>query len=121
MTEKTEALRLVDVAFAARDGRWHTQADDELRRLDAECNDLAHQLNQSNERNGRLIAQRDSLLEALKRMEARFGCESSRAKTKPKTYGCRHMAETCDHCHGLVTGWMAIQSALATINDIEEK
>ena len=40
----------------------------ELRRLHAECNDLAHQLNESNERNGRLKAQRDALLEALKPM-----------------------------------------------------
>jgi hypothetical protein len=38
----------------------------ELRWLHAECNDLAHQLNESNERNGRLKAQRDALLEALK-------------------------------------------------------
>jgi hypothetical protein len=56
-----EALHLVGPAMAA-------VVDAELRRLHAECNDLAHQLKESNERNGRLIAQRDALLEALKEL-----------------------------------------------------
>ena len=70
-TEKTEAMRLAD-ALDAWDGTlmmpagWRQRASAELRRLNAECNDLAHQLNRNNERNGRIIAQRDALLEALK-------------------------------------------------------
>lgn len=58
--DKPEALRLEDVP------RIMDNANAELRRLHAECNDLAHQLNESNERNGRLKAQCDALLEALK-------------------------------------------------------
>ena len=37
-----------------------------IARLHAECDDLGVQLNESNERNGRLIAQRDALLVLLK-------------------------------------------------------
>ena len=61
-----EALRLADRLDLWGDQGDLLEAAAELRRLDAECNDLAHQLNQSNERNGRLIAQRDALLEALR-------------------------------------------------------
>ena len=67
MTEQPTALRLAD-ALDVRGflGTTASQAAAELRRLHAECNDLAHQLNESNERNGRLIAQRDALLKALR-------------------------------------------------------
>ena len=64
MTTQPEALRLAAELEACPSINYKAHAA-ELRRLDAECNDLAHQLNQSNERNGRLIAQRDALLEAL--------------------------------------------------------
>ena len=63
MTEQPTALRLADELEMWTLGE---PAADELRRLHAECNDLAHQLNESNERNGRLIAQRDVLLTVLK-------------------------------------------------------
>ena len=71
MSEKSEALRLADEIEGDYDPDWLYEigVDEiaaELRRLHAECNDLARQLNESNERNGRLIAQRDALLEALK-------------------------------------------------------
>ena len=67
MSEKNEALRLADLLEDKYgvDGYVHDEAAAELRRLHAECNDLAHQLNESNERNGRLRAERDALLEAL--------------------------------------------------------
>lgn len=55
------------------------------------------------------------LLEALKLMEARFGCLSSRAEEQPKTYACHHTAETCTNCEGLVSGWKAVQAARAAI------
>ena len=99
MSEKNEAL----IRSALKDGcRAHCdELIDELRRLSA------------------FEEQRDALLEALKGMEARFGCESSRSETKPKTYGCRHMAQTCGNCEGLVTGWMAIQAARAAIKAVE--
>ena len=44
MSTQPEPLRLVDVAFAARDGRWHTQADDELRRLHVDDIETAAEL-----------------------------------------------------------------------------
>ena len=66
--------------------------------------------------NARLIAAAPDLLEALKAMEDRFGCRSSRQEDQPKTYGCHHMAETCTQCEGLVTGWKAVQAARAAIN-----
>lgn len=62
-----------------------------------------------------LQADRRVLLEALKAMEARFGCRSSRQEDQPKTYGCHHTAETCTQCEGLVTGWKAVQAARAAI------
>ena len=66
MSEKSEALRLAEVLdLLWMDGQTPRQAAAELRRLDAECNDLAHQLNQSNERNGRLIAQRDAIQQVV--------------------------------------------------------
>lgn len=65
--------------------------------------------------NARLIAAAPDLLEALKAMEDRFGCRSSRQEDQPKTYGCHHMAETCTQCEGLVTGWKAVQAARAAI------
>jgi hypothetical protein len=81
MSTQPEALRLADVicdysrygneseqVAKLRRMKANAEAAAELRRLHAECNDLAHQLKESNERNGRLIAQRDALLEALKRM-----------------------------------------------------
>ena len=55
------------------------------------------------------------LVEALQAMEARFGCESSRAAEKPKTFACRHTAETCPACEGLVSGWKAVQLARAAL------
>lgn len=67
------------------------------------------------EANARLIAAVPDLLEALKAMEARFGCRSSRQEDQPKTYGCHHMADTCTQCEGLVTGWKAVQAARAAI------
>ena len=71
MSTQPEALRLADEIEGDYDPDWLYEigVDEiaaELRRLHAECNDLARQLNESNERNGRLIAQRDALLEALK-------------------------------------------------------
>lgn len=66
--QQPEALRLADLLDERpRDlmDFLPAKAAAELRRLNAECNDLAHQLNQNNERNGRIIAQRDALLEAL--------------------------------------------------------
>ena len=70
MTTQPEALRLADLLEQIDGQHWQVQdsAAAELRRLHAECNDLAHQLNESNERNGRIIAQRDALLEALKNL-----------------------------------------------------
>ena len=65
MSAQNEALRLADELEMWTLGE---PAADELRRLHAECNDLAHQLNESNERNGRLIAQRDALLTVLKEL-----------------------------------------------------
>jgi hypothetical protein len=62
-----------------------------------------------------LLAQRDELLEALIAMESRFGCWSSRQEDQPKTFGCRHTAETCTQCEGLVTGWRAVQAAREAI------
>jgi hypothetical protein len=44
MSAQPEALRLADVAFAARDARWHTQADDELRRLHVDAIEAAAEL-----------------------------------------------------------------------------
>lgn len=69
MTTQPTALRLADLLDERpRDlmDFLPAKAAAELRRLNAECNDLAHQLNQNNERNGRIIAQRDALLKALK-------------------------------------------------------
>ena len=63
----------------------------------------------------RLIAAAPDLLEALKAMEDRFGCRSSRQEDQPKTHGCHHLAETCTQCEGLVTGWKAVQAARAAI------
>ena len=73
-----EALRLADEIEGDYDPDWLYEigVDEiaaELRRLHAECNDLARQLNESNERNGRLKAQRIALLEALKKAEEN-GC-----------------------------------------------
>jgi hypothetical protein len=75
MSTQPEALRLADALQqqAVWEGHYGPSylrdllpgAAAELRRLHAECNDLAHQLKESNERNGRLIAQRDALLSAL--------------------------------------------------------
>ena len=63
MSTQPEALRLAEFC----DGNvLYQPAAAELRRQHAECNDLARQLNESNERNGRLKAQRDALLAALK-------------------------------------------------------
>ena len=67
------------------------------------------------EADARLIAAAPDLLEALKAMEDRFGCRSSRQEDQPKTYGCHHLAETCTQCEGLVTGWKAVQAARAAI------
>lgn len=82
MTTQPEALRLADLL--CKDGHecCDFQAAAELRRLDAECNDLAHQLNQSNERNGRLIAQRDALLKLLKESRKIIRATSSRNLVK---------------------------------------
>jgi hypothetical protein len=54
MSSQPKALRLVDVAFAARDARWHTQADDELRRLHVDAIEDAAELR-------RLSAENESL------------------------------------------------------------
>ena len=68
MTTQPEALRLADLLQdeCGVDGYVLDESATELRRLHAECNDLARQLNESNERNGRLKAQRDALLAALR-------------------------------------------------------
>jgi hypothetical protein len=65
MSAQPEALRLADLIRSRHGNDLNDEAAAELRRLNAECNDLAHQLNRNNERNGRIIAQRDALLEAL--------------------------------------------------------
>ena len=77
MTTQPEALRLADLLEQIDGQHWQVQdsAAAELRRLHAECNDLAHQLNESNERNGRIIAQRDALLEALNAMLTHMGMD----------------------------------------------
>ena len=64
-----DALRLADLLQdeCGVDGYVLDESAAELRRQHAECNDLARQLNESNERNGRLKAQRDALLEACER------------------------------------------------------
>ena len=69
-----DALRLADLLQdeCGVDGYVLDESAAELRRQHAECNDLARQLNESNERNGRLIAQRDALLEALVKCRDRF-------------------------------------------------
>ena len=69
---KPEALRLADLLEMGSIWQDQEKAAAELRRLHAECNDLAHQLNESNERNGRLKAQRDALLEVLKYLDKEF-------------------------------------------------
>ena len=66
-----------------------------------------------------LKSQRDALLEALKVMEARFGCTLSRSEYPRKTFACHHMAETCPNCEGLVTAWKAVQAARAAIKAVE--
>ena len=72
-----EALRLAEMqSIDAYTCRAATAA--ELRRLskvEDECSDLAHQLNQSNERNGRIIAQRDALLEVLRALVQNEGLD----------------------------------------------
>lgn len=63
----------------------------------------------------RLSAERDDLLEALQVMVNRFSNYSTDQEDQPKTFGCHHMAETCDMCKGLVSGWKAVQAARTAI------
>ena len=91
----------------------------ELRRLHAENTAAVSSFLSVDDERTKLRAQRGALLEALVAMEARFGCRSSRAEDPPKTFSCRHVAETCPNCEGLVTGWKAVQAARAAIAAVE--
>lgn len=57
----------------------------------------------------------DAMRGALEAMEARFGSKSFRAKEQPQTFACEHTDETCHACEGLVSGWKAVQAAIAAL------
>ena len=92
MNTQPEATELAEVLESYRmpsmDARVLAAA--ELRRQHAECNDLARQLNESNERNGRLKAQRDALLGLLK--EARKIAPASSSRNLAKDWDQRTTA-----------------------------
>ena len=72
MTEKTEALRLAE-QLEAIGLRGPVAA--ELRRLHASCEDYAQHKQRQDQRILKLYAQRDALLEALRRIAGRCDAE----------------------------------------------
>lgn len=52
-----------------------------------------------------------TLRDALQGMLDRFGPGFAGVEEQPKTFGCRHTAETCHACEGLVSGWKAVRAA----------
>lgn len=95
MTEKSEALRLVDVPFALREGLWHTQADHVLLNLHAD--------------NNQLQAQRDALLEKINGVLAAHrseggGCGGFINKPPTREHQ-RRVAQAWQELHEVIKAW----------------
>ena len=120
-----EALRLADALTCPTypdwvmhiPAPWHPPAQEvrkaaaELRRLHAECNDLAHQLNESNERNGRLKAQRDALLEKIK---AVIAAEQSEGAGRG---GFVNTPPTREHQRRVAQAWKELHAAIKAVEE----
>jgi hypothetical protein len=134
MTEKALALQLADdleIDYAGEVVPHKSAAA--LRRLHAENEMLWKEREEPHQQIelylrecNRLESERDELrkvnaelLEALKDRVSRYGSHSARQEDKPKTFACRHMAETCSHCEDLVADWKAFQAARAAIAKAE--